>query len=827
MKWKICLVLLNITRVLLAQLNCNNFDASTFESTINSWDWRNDTLPWNVFIENEDSSISSYGVWSPFRSGMGNVNQLNTKHLYTQITDLDYAPEEGWELIAYNFGSPTAGVKSPYLILYNRHRGNLRIFLASSHNFDNLPYIFLETSFSKENSQYSGLFESSKNIMNALDAFEQGVRVLTPNERAWGSSNTFYWLYSDLFVNYDPCICNSNSSISIDDLPVVDINVQRSAFGTSMFSGDIFGRYNELIRFNSTLRGSPMFNNILLENNELTDFYGTTKSTQILTSHSASGRLFYTKNNLINNQLRSLKSDSIFLANSNIRLPYALLDGSVIEQAQYGLDNFVSGGRSIDYGNSISQITTKGNFNEHTFQNFINEESVSFYLPGFHNYDLENIDSLKVPIYKHNLGVFSLLETPVLEKIEYGAENLFVGNKVMPKITQYRLKNPLKYAINPASELEIVDMKVALEYQLLPRVKNKHPKLENLEFGKPILFEGVLTGSGQKSTFQIPFVGPVFSRENSDNSSFETMLQRSGVLISNWPKHNNFEQFGFTDSSLYNMTFSTGYFNPACHENYSFALADYNFDLNTNVSYLVNNCGGLNAFRFDSRAKSLFNQLNFSNENLSVVLKVRLILRRTDQFATDETEDIIIVQSYNVNIEENKTGKIGKYSLSKPCSWSDNSSLFGRDYYVKNFEAPDNQLPFNNFSDETENVFVCNDFLPPVDEEYIQGFCNTRYRRIANKSIISDLNLSVSNLIIFPNPVKDIVNFEFDLDRDSNVSIKVFNYLGAEVLDTKIYNLEAGKISLEKSVNELTNGIYFLSVCNSINCVTESILIVK
>lgn len=103
-----------------AQLNCDGFNPNTFQHTTSHWDLRDDTQPWDAYIGSGATNPTQWAIWSPFRSGLGNVNQLNTKHLYTQITELDYAPEEGWELIKKNFGTNTAGagIDHPYFILY-------------------------------------------------------------------------------------------------------------------------------------------------------------------------------------------------------------------------------------------------------------------------------------------------------------------------------------------------------------------------------------------------------------------------------------------------------------------------------------------------------------------------------------------------------------------------------------------------------------------------------------------------------------------------------------------------------------------------------------
>lgn len=73
----------------------------------------------------------------------------------------------------------------------------------------------------------------------------------------------------------------------------------------------------------------------------------------------------------------------------------------------------------------------------------------------------------------------------------------------------------------------------------------------------------------------------------------------------------------------------------------------------------------------------------------------------------------------------------------------------------------------------------------------------------------SDKILSV--LRVYPNPVDDQLNFVLRLERESNVSIKIMDLLGNEVVTLSNERLSAGEQTKTFTIpNRLNSGIYFL-----------------
>ena len=84
-----------------------------------------------------------------------------------------------------------------------------------------------------------------------------------------------------------------------------------------------------------------------------------------------------------------------------------------------------------------------------------------------------------------------------------------------------------------------------------------------------------------------------------------------------------------------------------------------------------------------------------------------------------------------------------------------------------------------------------------------------------------------SNIRVYPNPVRDNLNIEFELDRTSSVSVEIFSILGSRV--ASIYNDRNafGNKAVQFDVSNLPSGIYMVTITNGQNRVTRKIQVVK
>ncbi|NCD68476.1 T9SS type A sorting domain-containing protein [Mucilaginibacter agri] len=79
----------------------------------------------------------------------------------------------------------------------------------------------------------------------------------------------------------------------------------------------------------------------------------------------------------------------------------------------------------------------------------------------------------------------------------------------------------------------------------------------------------------------------------------------------------------------------------------------------------------------------------------------------------------------------------------------------------------------------------------------------------------------LSNVTIFPNPVTDQINLKYTITRNTNVTIKIMDVLGNNVLTLLSQRMDPGEQKFSYNLNkQLTSGFYFVRVMVG----TESII---
>ena len=83
---------------------------------------------------------------------------------------------------------------------------------------------------------------------------------------------------------------------------------------------------------------------------------------------------------------------------------------------------------------------------------------------------------------------------------------------------------------------------------------------------------------------------------------------------------------------------------------------------------------------------------------------------------------------------------------------------------------------------------------------------------ITNNKMASVNQLKATGVRLFPNPATDQVTLRLNFPSNENTSIKIYNSLGVEVMNT---TLPAGKDELQIAVSSLTKGFYFAEISNT------------
>jgi hypothetical protein len=93
-------------------------------------------------------------------------------------------------------------------------------------------------------------------------------------------------------------------------------------------------------------------------------------------------------------------------------------------------------------------------------------------------------------------------------------------------------------------------------------------------------------------------------------------------------------------------------------------------------------------------------------------------------------------------------------------------------------------------------------------------------------SVVETVSELESKVNFYPNPSNTgIINAKFDFEDKQNVSLEIFNMLGAKVGALNINNIANGKYQL--NLTELANGIYMIKVSNGVESTTKKVTISK
>ena len=206
-------------------------------SSGNSFDWKTQ----NFTIYTNAQGVKT--VESPFfNSSLTNPN-VNE---FSQYSLKDFQPADGWELIQYDFGNATIGTDVPYFILYNKHSGLMRVFVAFANLYGQNNAITLELRYVSNESRSALMENFSPNGLNATQNFNNEVPPVSINN--FYVNQTLFWYHADFNLHYDPCICNYETSLELRAIVTNAANLQFTLQGQAIqnlnppYGTDSYGR---------------------------------------------------------------------------------------------------------------------------------------------------------------------------------------------------------------------------------------------------------------------------------------------------------------------------------------------------------------------------------------------------------------------------------------------------------------------------------------------------------------------------------------------------------------------------------------------------------
>jgi hypothetical protein len=366
----------------------------------------------------------------------------------------DYKIEDGWTYLTHNFGSQLQYIDQPYLILYNKFSGVLRVFIALTRPFDQNNKALLHLSFLNENpNKRTSILENL-----SPDLFRKPLRTFNTNFIPGAIANPHfsnfvpYWTFADFSLNYDPCTCFSRSTLLIKLIIEKKENLQLTLNGSIVSEPNIEQMAGTRPNFSSVGKDiAPKIGDLLK------GISATSDAIKGLNSTASTG------NTTNSSQLSKFLKPIIDVANAISPGVSAIINFST----------FVVGLFKKSEPVKPVTITYKAKLDGEGAITWASTYQIAIVKnPGASN---EGVSPLAKPYYDNILGTFTLLETPVFN-VEH-ALNIIDGENNDKSGYSYRcggsdkfktrisLKNDLKYSINPSSQLSIVHLNANYIYQ--------------------------------------------------------------------------------------------------------------------------------------------------------------------------------------------------------------------------------------------------------------------------------------------------------------------------------------------------------------------------
>jgi hypothetical protein len=832
---------------------------------------------------------------TPLLTPFSSSSAFNVGHLGFSPTDDKV--EDGWELVTYrngldyvnpNYQDPIdggpkkpIGTSYPMVVLYNKYTSLLRVFffVPTSEFPDGYQYLELEISFENfgedEDNFETAMFSHIESPTFALDKFEKRKIVSTVNQLDLTASgtNSGTWAYAEFPIAYDPCTCREPSNFEYNRLKVIGKLIDNA---TITLNGDI-STENTITNKNvgsNTGIFNDLYNYSKGDNNTLTAKYAKVYDTQAKFLDKLTDGADKNKALVQSEMLSDIAKFSGAIATG---IPYL---GAAI-----GLvDMLVTGGKSANKS-SVMPVSFSGDIS--LTGSITSELSTSqhlFYAPG----DVTSqapVEDYNFAMYNEVLGVFSLLETPKLKYVDYLTtlhdlhvkahgydfygfdQNLMINTKV-PIVRQYKLDKMPAFAVNPASNLELIDIKASIlnsdyweqgpssgcgipdnNISIRDYLNNQAfmPLIKKCDCGPNY------SSTGQKGT-KI-YSEPYLVNGYNPNKSYVENLDASGFHFEYWPKD--------YPTSCEKTVIGTNYVPFSCLEDLTFATfykveldgpEVYDYDIPENFFFKV---------------QAYFKRKDDPNAQPIAFVMVYHMDTFTDinypaYSASTENPEILDINNYfseegGITILENNSQPAYPFKISLPSNLefgfgdilgpgfveainkinindgaiiSPGTDIFAGQEIIINPEVEINPevtltIGYTNYAcdvnqDElkTSDFFdICNN-VSKYDPKVPQGFVVREPEPEVNKPEPRILSLQ-----LYPNPTSEIVYLNIELNEESLVDILVYDMQGRLVKQNYSQIIPPGVSSTQFSLQGFQPGVYNCIVRTPTDAKAEKIIL--
>ncbi|MCS6795736.1 MAG: T9SS type A sorting domain-containing protein [Raineya sp.] len=427
----------------------------TTAPTVNVWDWRTPT--WEAYLASYFNPPINE-VISPFYVIASNTYEI------AQFAVKDFEPDEGWEFVKRNIGSPSFRTSRPYWVFYNKNTAILRVFFlipkssaAQTNDPNKGGYISIEFYRLAAPVYQSNLLTAKASPLLPTDVFKDSTNIKAVNRVI---NADLEWMYADFPMFYDPCTCLYSGSLLI--------------------TAHFFNTAQVNMTLNSLPYSSPANNNTAT--GDIKSLFSTVSNkveggVKVLTQVADAVQDLNKRWEAAGLQSPSVDISQFekFLKGAKAAALIIPKVGAVVSAVLTAIDFFVGKSKKNNSESTITGVVILNNFkaNGSITSLQLSSEAI-FRIPGS-NHNGASPDAL--PVYDNPLGIFNLLTTPEVIQYNHNYEFLAYSNNpctsnpiyqtIQIKQRVYEITKPLEYVINPALNINynLSDIQAALIFE--------------------------------------------------------------------------------------------------------------------------------------------------------------------------------------------------------------------------------------------------------------------------------------------------------------------------------------------------------------------------
>ncbi len=412
-------------------------------STTDPFDWRRPK--YDLYLNKFDGLKT---IESPWYVNLNNSN-TNRFSLEPELAK-DWDSAQGWEFVQRDFGAPDRNIPNAYLILYNRYRGILRIFVAIGDVDGQYNEAAIALSYGDGSKKTAILSNySTRGAKSALDNFDNQVPpIAVANVYRYALP---FWMYADFVMMYDPCTCNSFSRLRFDvsliSKSTLTFNVNGQVVQNLGLDGNGIGtdgKQSIVKNVGGAIEaGTGMYDKVEKGVATLDKIFKLTEKANGSSSLYKNGSFIYENLSLVHPREKTYKN----ILKALDKLPALGATAGVVD-FMIG----VFGATDTEPQPMMFDVKLKGEGEINFVSTPFNQE---IYNPGSNYTPLIASTSVQ---YNKPMGVFNLVKTPVIKQYK-GFSNSYYFK------TAIHLGEDIQYVINPASDFSNIDVYASLVFE--------------------------------------------------------------------------------------------------------------------------------------------------------------------------------------------------------------------------------------------------------------------------------------------------------------------------------------------------------------------------